>query len=112
LYAADLLPMGNSSNNANSNIAADLVTIKFKNISFRSASSSSMEPLVKKLPSSLTVSKLKLMIKQLFNIDPHMQVLSIRPYKDSPPTLLDDDDTTLAYYGTVDNSEIFVNETD
>lgn len=112
LYAADLLPMGNSSNNANSNIAADLVTIKFKNISFRSASSSSMEPLVKKLPLSLTVSKLKLMIKQLFNIDPHIQVLSIRPYKDSPPTLLDDDDTTLAYYGTVDNSEIFVNETD
>lgn len=31
-------------------------------------------------------------------------------YKDSPPTLLEDDLTSLNYYGAMDGAEIFINE--
>ena len=50
------------------------------------------------------------MVKQLFGLDPNLQQLSLRVYKDSPPTMLDDDQATLSYYGAVDGGEIFINE--
>jgi hypothetical protein len=31
-------------------------------------------------------------------------------YKDSPPSLLEDDLTSLSYYGVFDGAEIFINE--
>ena len=101
-----MVPLGEAATGAT--LAANLVSITFKNLSF--SSGGRLEPIEKKLPSSLTISKLKLMVKQLFGLDPNLQQLSLRVYKDSPPTMLDDDQATLSYYGAVDGNEIFINE--
>jgi hypothetical protein len=50
------------------------------------------------------------MVKQLFGLDPRLQDLSLRVYKDSPPVLLEDEMGTLGYYGALDGAEVFVNE--
>lgn len=105
-HAITLVPLGEAATGAT--LAANLVSITFKNLSF--SSGGRLEPIEKKLPSSLTISKLKLMVKQLFGLDPNLQQLSLRVYKDSPPTMLDDDQATLSYYGAVDGGEIFINE--
>jgi hypothetical protein len=107
-YGADLLPMGKVS--AGANLASDLVAITFKNLSF--GSGGSLDPVTKKLPLSLTVSRVKLMVKQMFGLDVHLQLLSLRTYKDSPPVFLDDEQSTLGYFGAIDGTEIFINEAD
>jgi hypothetical protein len=91
-----------------SDIASNLILITFRNLSF--GSGGSLEPLGKKLPSSITVGRLKVMVKQLFGLDLQLQLLSIRLYKDAVPILLDDDQSTLSYYGAIDGAEIFINE--
>jgi hypothetical protein len=106
LYGADLLPMGKHLEGAT--LASDLVAITFRNLSF--GSGGSLEPVTKKLPLSLAVGRLKLMVKQLFGLEVHLQLLSLRVYKDSPPMLLDDDVSTIGYFGAIDGAEIFVNE--
>lgn len=88
-------------------MAADLVEITFKCIAISSVSN---DPVVKRLPRSITIFKLRTMLKQLFGIDPDVQQLAIRLDKDALPTVLDDDDSTIAYYGAIDGSEIYVNE--
>ena len=76
-------------------------------------SGGSLEPIVKKIPLSLTLSKLRVLIKQLFNVEVELQQLSIRSSKDSPPILLEDDDeSTLRYYGFADGTELFINSID
>ena len=105
-YGADLLPMGKAT--GGSDIASNLISITFRNLSF--GSGGSLEPLKKKLPSSITVNRLKVMVKQLFGLDPQLQQLSVRLYKDAVPILLDDEVSTLAYYGVIDGTEIFINE--
>ena len=106
LHGADLLPMGAAASGGN--IAADLLTITLKNMSFSSAGS--LEPVQKKLPGSLTIARLRVLVKQLFGLDPHLQQLSIRLYKDAVPTVLEDDQATLSYYGAIEGCELFVNE--
>jgi len=106
LHGADLLPMG--SLNTSGNIASDLLNITLRNMSFSSAGS--LEPVTKKLPGSLTVGRLRLLVKQLFGLEIHLQQLSIRVYKDSVPTLLEDDHTTLVYNGAIEGCDIFINE--
>ena len=88
-------------------MAADLVEITFTCLA---SSGSGSEPVAKKVPRSITIGRLRSMLKQLFGVDPHMQQLAIRLDKDSLPTVLDDDDSTLAYYGAIDGSQIYVNE--
>jgi len=105
-HSITLVSLGETT--AGGTLAANLVSITFKNLSF--SSGGKLEPVEKKLPSSLTISKLKLMVKQLFGLDPNLQQLSLRVYKDAPPTMLDDDQATLSYYGAVDGNEIFINE--
>ena len=107
LHGRDLLPMGQGAA-AGGNIAADLITITFNNMTF--SSNGNLEPVPKKLPSSLTISRLRLMVKQLFGLDPHLQQLSIRQYKDAVPTLLEDDQASLNYYGAIEGADIFINE--
>jgi hypothetical protein len=107
-YAADLLPMGQSADSATGAISAELVNIVFNNFSFQSGGS--LEPLSRKLPLSMTVSKLKGLVKQLFGLEIRLQQLSMRPYKDSVPVILDDDESSLRYFGTIDGAEIFINE--
>lgn len=105
-HGADMLPMGAATTGGN--IASDLLTITLRNMSF--GSGGSLEPMQKKLPGSLTVGRLRVLVKQLFGLDPHLQQLSIRLYKDAVPTVLEDDQTTLVYYGAIEGCEIFVNE--
>jgi len=108
LHGADLLPMGYGGSSGSTNLASDLILITFKNLSF--GSNGRLEPLQKKLPSSLTILRLRLMVKQLFGLEPYLQQLSIRHYQDSVPTLMEDDQATLQYYGAADGSDIFINE--
>lgn len=106
-YGADMVPSSKALVGP-SNLASELVSVTIRNLSF--ASNGSLEPVTKKLPRSLTVSKLQLLVKQLFGLDPRLQQLSVRVFKDAPPTSLDDDKASLAYYGVVEGSEIFINE--
>jgi len=50
------------------------------------------------------------MIKQMFGLDPRLQQLSIRVYKDAMPALMDDPQCSLHYFGAIDGAEIFINE--
>jgi tubulin-specific chaperone E len=92
-------------------IASDMITIRIKNLVF-SCGNGMMEPVEKKIPGSLTVERLRLMIKQIYGIEPRAQNLSIRQDKNSMPTLMDDDSATLRYYGVIEGSDVFVNEAD
>jgi hypothetical protein len=95
-----------------SSMVSDMVNVTIHNVSFSSASGRQHEPITRKLPSSLTISRFKLIIKQVFGLDPFVQQLSFRDYKDSVPTMLDDDEATLRYFGVSDGSHIYVNEAD
>lgn len=46
----------------------------------------------------------------MIGLDPKLQHLSMRLYKDGPPNYLDDEKATLSYYGAIDGAEIFINE--
>lgn len=105
-YGEDVVPSAQV--NTNSSLSSDLINIVFKNLSF--GSGGTLEPITKKIPKSLTISKLKLMVKQLYGLEPRLQHLSLRVYKDSPPTFLDDDQSTLQYFGALEGAEIFINE--
>lgn len=107
LYGADLVP-ATKSNSGPTSLAAELVSVTFKNLSF--LTNGSLEPITKKIPRSLLIGKLQLMVKQLFGLDPRLQHLSMRVHKDAPPVFLDDEKSSLQYYGVVDGAEIFVNE--
>jgi hypothetical protein len=105
-FAADLVVLGRTK--VSNTIQSDLVEVTFKNLSF--ISNGSLEPIAKKLPSTLQVVRLRQLVKQLFGLDPVLQQLSFRLYKDAPPTLMEDEDLTLAQYGVISGAEIFINE--
>ncbi|CAE7608408.1 unnamed protein product, partial [Symbiodinium microadriaticum] len=54
----------------------------------------------------------RLIVKQLFGVEPQKQLLSIRLDKGAVvPTLMDEDSATLRYYGAGDGAvDIFVND--
>lgn len=110
-YGAELLSYGSSSQSGTGpqSMASDMMTIRINNLVF-SCGNGLMEPVEKKIPGSLTVERLRLMIKQIYGIEPRAQSLSIRQDKNSMPALMDDDAATLRYYGVVEGSEIFINE--
>ncbi len=99
-----MAPVGRA--NEGLTLAADMINVTFRNMT----SKGSNDPLQKKIPSSVTVSRLKMMVRQLFGLETHLQQLSIRVYKDSPPSVLDDDQSNLQYYGAIDGADIFINE--
>lgn len=106
-YGQDIAPAAYAATGAGT-LASEVVSITFRNLSF--GSNGSLEPVVKKLPKTTNVGKTRLLVKQLFGLEPRLQQLSMRVYKDSVPTVLDDDQATLSYYGAIDGAEIFVNE--
>lgn len=112
-YGEELLSYGsgNQTGTGPQSMASDMVTIRIQNLVF-SCGNGMMEPVEKKIPGSLTVERLRLMIKQIYGIEPRAQNLSIRQEKNSMPTLMDDDSATLRYYGVTEGSDIFVNEAD
>eukprot|EP00816_Leptocylindrus_hargravesii_P007979 CAMPEP_0196821740 /NCGR_PEP_ID=MMETSP1362-20130617/80696_1 /TAXON_ID=163516 /ORGANISM="Leptocylindrus danicus, Strain CCMP1856" /LENGTH=611 /DNA_ID=CAMNT_0042201059 /DNA_START=71 /DNA_END=1906 /DNA_ORIENTATION=+ len=75
-------------------------------------SSCTKGPLRKRLPSSLTVGRLKSMCSRAFDLDYATIILHFREanVKDSLPTLLDDEEHSLSYFGVSDGCEILVNE--
>jgi hypothetical protein len=108
-YAVDAVTAEEGSKSAGpQNLAAELIKITLRNMSFKS--NGSLEPLVKKLPKTMTVSRLKLMVLQIFGLENRLQQLSMRIYKDSVPFVLDDDESTIEYFGAIDGAEIFINE--
>jgi len=106
-YGADLVPISRASTGPMS-MASELISVTFNNLSF--IGNGSLEPVTKKLPRSLLISRLQMMVKAMFGLEPRLQQLSLRVHRDAPPVLLDDDKATLQYYGAVDGADIFVNE--
>ena len=108
LHGADVLPGGGSASGGS--MASELLTITFINLSF--SGGGSLDPVKKKLPSSVSIMNMKMMVKQLFGLDPALQQLSWshKEYQDSPPVFMDDDQAPLAYYGAIDGADIFINE--
>lgn len=113
-YDNELLPMVEGDMKTNNTINDELTLVTMNNIIIGGGINMKSEPIIKKLPSTIQISKLKQMIKALFQIDLpiHLISLSFRMYKDniSPPQLMDDDSCTLGYYGvTSDGGDIFIN---
>jgi hypothetical protein len=98
-----------SSSSGPQSLASDLITITINNLVF-STGNGNMEPTEKKVPSTLTVDRLRLMIKQIFGVEPKAQNLSIQLDRNSMPIIMDDDSATIRYYGALDGSKIYVNE--
>jgi hypothetical protein len=119
------------------NIGDDVIGLTIRSMA---ASSCDMEPLRKRIPTSLKVGRIKAMCARAFGLDMDLQILHFRievslslffdlkmfnscqlfqnlccysSAKNDPfPTELDDADYTLAYYGVPDGAEILVNEID
>ena len=112
-YGAELLPNDDSNNKFNTTLADELVTITFHNIIIHSAGET--EDIVRKLPSSIQIYKLKQIVKTLYHLDLNNQYisLSLRLYHDkqSPPVVLDDEKNSLSYYGiNMEGGDIYINE--
>jgi hypothetical protein len=108
-YADELLPMGASGTTGLASMASEMISVTFHNLVY--SSNGSMEPTQKNIPCSLTVEKVRLIVKQLFGVEPQQQILSIRLYKNAVvPTIMDEDSATLRYFGAIDGSDIFINE--
>lgn len=108
LHGEDVLVGGGSTTGGS--MASELLTVTFLNLSF--SSGGSLDPVTKKVPSSVSIMNMKMMVKQLFGLDPALQQLSWshKEYQDSPPVYMDDEQAPLAYYGAVDGADIFINE--
>ena len=75
-------------------------------------SGGSLEPTVKKIPLSLTLGKLRVLVKQLFNVDASVQQLSIQLDKNAPPVLLEDEEASLRFFGVIDGTDLYINSVD
>ena len=103
----------NSNGGSNSNNIMSTVI----NVTIRSMAPAScgMEPLVKRLPGTLTVGRLKALCGRSFGFD-QIDLMSLHFRNDTKtdafPTELDNDDNNLNYYGVCDGAEILMNEID
>ena len=75
-YGQDLLPASGVFSKVGSTLSSELVSVTLCNLTF--SSGGSLQPVAKKLPATLTVLKLKMIVKQIFGLDPALQQLSIR----------------------------------
>ncbi len=104
LFDKDILVMMGKGDQNGLSLAAGMIQVTFLNMSMTGSGPS--EPVTKKILNSVTISRLKLMVKQIFNLSPHVQLLSIRQYKGADmPTLLEDDQESLLFYGGIDGAE-------
>lgn len=99
----------NHSGNQVNSIAAELIDVTFQNLIF-SIGNNNFQPVTKRIPLNISIDRIKLMIKQMFDIPPQVQVLSIRNTKNDMPVIMDDDKEILRYYGGINGAEIFINE--
>jgi hypothetical protein len=72
-----------------------------------------MDPVVRRLPGTLNVERVKALCSRIFGLDYDLISLRFRTdINDALPIEMDDDDKTLNYYGLCDGSEILMNEID
>ena len=110
-YADEMLPTGRNDSTGPRSLASELIAIKITNVTSSNTGSHGVgSGTEKRLPMTLTVGKLRGMMSQLYSVDPDCQQLALRVDKESIPIVLDDDESSLGFYGAVDGSEIFVNE--
>mmetsp|Transcript_2947 Transcript_2947/g.8036 ORF Transcript_2947/g.8036 Transcript_2947/m.8036 type:complete len:602 (-) Transcript_2947:50-1855(-) len=77
------------------------------------ASSCTMEPIVRRLPGTMTVERMKALCSRTFDVDFDLVCLRFHTDKaDSFPIEMDEDDRTLDYYGLCDGAEVLVDEVD
>jgi hypothetical protein len=99
-----------SSNSTNGSLSlADTVL----NVTIRSmaASSCTMEPLIRRLPSGMSVGRLKALCARAFGLDWDLQTLHWQTSESAFPTAMDEDDRDLAYFGIpMHGAEILMNE--
>ncbi len=99
-----------SVSNANDGtISNTSVTVTLRSMA---AESCTVEPIEKRLPSSMKVQRVKIMCSKAFGLDIQLQLLHFRAEGDAFPTELDDDEHTIGYYGVSDGAEILMNEID
>lgn len=101
--------LSQSNTNHGSAIENSAVDITIKSMAVESCT---LEPLKRRLPTSLKVSRLKMMCARAFGLDVDLQSLHFRSEGDAFPIELDDDENTLGYYGVRDGAEILMNEVD
>ena len=84
------------------------------NVTFRSMASSSCtkEPFTRRLPTQMTVRKVKALCARQFDTEVDDQILCFRQSNDdnSLPQIMDCNDHTLHYYGVPDGAEILMHE--
>ena len=100
----------NSHGNTGSLLLADsMVSVQIRSMS---AQSCTMEPLLRRLPSGLTVGRVKALCCRQFGLPVDLQNLMMRPSSSSLPVPMDNNDHSLDYYGVSDGAEILVHEID
>lgn len=109
-YKDELVPFGCSRVGGAQTLVEELTSLTFHNLCF-SATTVVTDPVVKKVPLSISVEKLKQVVKAVFQLDVPVDLLrlSYRRYKDSPPTLLDDDQAAIQYFGVTTEGDLFIN---
>ena len=108
-YKALIIGTQNQGGNQVRNLASSVCNVT---ITSMAASSCSMEPLIRRLPGTLTVGRLKALCARAFGLDVDLMTLHWRTEADAFPVELDNDDNNLNYYGVCDGAEILMNEID
>lgn len=98
-----------SSDSRNPLVATHAINVTIRSMA---AASCSMEALHKRLPSTITVGRVKALCARAFGLDADLQILHVTEKGAAFPTPLDDDEHTLAYFGVTDGSDILMNEVD
>lgn len=92
------------------NLAESIYNITIKSMA---ASSCTMEPIVRRLPGTMNVERMKAMCSRTFNVDYDLIRLRFRTDNaDSLPIEMEEDSKTLDYYGLCDGAEVLVDEVD
>ena len=108
-YKALVIGTQNQGGNQVRNLASSVCNVT---ITSMAASSCSMEPLIRRLPGTLTVGRLKALCARAFGLDVDLMTLHWRTEADAFPVELDNDGNNLNYYGVCDGAEILMNEID
>jgi len=91
-------------------LATSIYNVTIKSMA---ASSCTMEPVVRRLPATMTVERIKAMCSRIFHMDYDLLQLRFRKDKaDSFPVEMDDNSKSLDYYGLCDGAEVLVDEVD
>jgi hypothetical protein len=92
------------------NLATSIYNITIKSMA---ASSCTMEPVVRRLPGTMNVERMKAMCSRTFDVDYDLIRLRFRTDQaNALPIEMEEDSKTLDYYGLCDGAEVLVDEVD